>query len=335
MTGLREKLEHYLQRVWYHSEQPPWPLRGLESLYRGLLERDRRRGIAASEHPGIPVIVVGNLTVGGSGKSPLTIWLAERLLAAGYHPGVVTRGYGRQHDNLRIVDRHSAAVDVGDEALMISIRTGVPVAAAANRMAACTALREVGVNVIISDDGLQHWRLKRDLELLVIDGQRRFGNGHLLPAGPLREPAARLRVVDFVVVNGGDTRHDNEWQMVLSGDTLRRVDGDNTRLQLAELAGPSINAIAGIGHPARFFDELLAAGLSVQGTAFPDHHRYTENELAPFMGKRLLMTEKDAVKCRQFAADQDWWYLPVSAELPTAFEHQLLERLSSISGGFR
>jgi tetraacyldisaccharide 4'-kinase len=330
-----------LQRCWYRPS-PPWPLRALAALF-GLGVRWRRvayaRGLYASVRLAPAVIVVGNLTVGGAGKTPLVIWLTERLRERGIRAGVVLRGYGGRVERAReplLVERDSSPGLVGDEALLLRERTLAPVAVGRDRVRAAQLLLESGIDVVISDDGLQHLRLARAVEIVVIDGERGLGNGHLLPAGPLREPGARLARVDAIVVNGSGigaataaaANGPPVLQMQLLGDRLQPLAGTEGAVPLTSLAGRRVHAVAGIGRPQRFFEQLRAAGLEVQAHAFPDHYRYRAADLEFGDALPVLMTEKDAVKCRPFAASGRW-FLPVAASLSEAHAAQLLGVLAS------
>jgi tetraacyldisaccharide 4'-kinase len=337
----RQTLSARLQAIWYGAARPPWPLRVLSHLFATIV-RMRRDGYAQgrfhSRRLAKPVIVVGNLTVGGSGKTPLVIWLAQQLRERGLRPGVVLRGYGGSAARGRVsqlVVADSDVAVVGDEALVLRVRTGVPVAVGRDRAAAAQLLLARGVDVIIADDGLQHLRLARDFEIAVIDAGRGVGNGYLLPAGPLREPALRLSTVDAVVLNGeggegeesfGVAGVKRAFVMRLTGDWLRTLAGTEEIMALSSLAGRRVHAIAGIGNPRRFFAQLAAAGLEVVAHAFPDHHRYRAAELEFGDELPLLMTEKDAVKCRPFAA-ANRWYLPVAASFSGTDGSALLARL--------
>jgi tetraacyldisaccharide 4'-kinase len=271
-----------------------------------------------------PVLVVGNITVGGSGKTPLVIWLAAQLRAAGWTPGIVLRGYGGAAGSRRAAVRVEADSDprlVGDEALLLRQRTGVPVAVGRERVRAGRLLLGEGVDLIISDDGLQHLALARDVEIAVIDANYGLGNGYLLPAGPLREPRTRLAQVDALVINGqsaywGEALRDlaalGPFTMRLTGEWLWPLAGAGGRAALAGFAGRRVHALAGIGHPQRFFALLREAGLELIEHPFPDHHRYRGRELEFGDELPVLMTEKDAVKCRVFGA-ANRWYLPVAA----------------------
>jgi tetraacyldisaccharide 4'-kinase len=339
----RQALSARLQAIWYASTPPPWPLRVLSHLF-ALIVRLRRaayaRGVCVSRRMARAVIVVGNLTVGGSGKTPLVIWLAQRLGERGHRPGVVLRGYGGAAATGRVpclVTPDSDAAVVGDEALLLRLRTGVPVVVGRDRVAAAERLLATGVNVIIADDGLQHLRLGRDFEIAVMDATRGLGNRYLLPAGPLREPAERLSQVDAVVINGeeggaaaaalaGAGGVPAAFVMRLDGEWLRALAGTGDAVALSSLAGKRVHAVAGIGNPRRFFAQLAAAGLKVVEHAFPDHHRYRAADLEFHDGLPLLMTEKDAVKCRPFAA-ANRWYLPVSVSFAGADGEALLARV--------
>jgi tetraacyldisaccharide 4'-kinase len=276
--------------------------------------------ILRSEHPGIPVVVVGNLTVGGTGKTPLVIWIAEFLAKNGWAPGVISRGYGGSVTTPRAATIAADAAEVGDEPILISRRGSCPVWVGPDRVQVAAALRaaEPKVNVLISDDGLQHYRLRRDVEIAVVD-QRGFGNGFLLPAGPLREPRWRLKTVDTVVVHG-KTMH-------LEGDTVHRMTDANDRRPLAAFAGQKVHAVAGIGDPERFFQHLAKAGVKIVPHPFPDHHPFAPGDLAFGDDAPVLLTEKDAVKLRS-APRPNRWVLPVAAKLEPAFGAWLLGRLN-------
>jgi tetraacyldisaccharide 4'-kinase len=269
---------------------------------------------------GVPVIVVGNISVGGTGKTPFTIWLVEQLRAQGLRPGVISRGYGGKAPRYPLrVTAETDPLQCGDEPALIARRCGVPVAVAPDRVAAAQMLIDSGeVDLLIADDGLQHYRLGRDLEVCVVDGQRGLGNGALLPAGPLREPPGRLSTVDLIVVNGGRWRPETATRarivdlQLRSDEAVSLVDGE--RRPLADFRGSKVHAVAGIGHPARFFASLCNAGIEVSMHPFADHHRYVAAEV-DFGGEApVLMTEKDAVKCMAFA-QPGWWCVPAQASI--------------------
>jgi len=277
-----------------------------------------------SAHPGIPVIVVGNLTVGGSGKTPLVIWIAEFLKSKGWSPGIVSRGYGANLPEPRAATVASDAAEVGDEPILLSRRSGCPVWVGADRVRVAALLRSAhqDVNLLILDDGLQHYAMRRDLEIAVVDA-RGFGNGFLLPAGPLREPRSRLRSVDAVVSHEAKVKG---FAMKLQGGEVHRMTDARERQPLKAFAGQRVHAVAGIGDPNRFFLQLGKAGIQVLPHPFPDHHPFTPKDLEFGDGLPVLLTEKDAVKLRS-AAQPHWWVLPVSAQLDPAFGTWLLGKL--------
>lgn len=326
-------LESWLNRRWYGSKRVP-ALQPLAWLYGAAMSARRsafRRGWRRSRWAGAPVVVVGNLTVGGTGKTPLTVWLAGQLLERGLAVGLVSRGYGRASTGVRVLGAQSGWREVGDEPLLLYRRTGCATAVGRDRLAAARALIEHGAQVILADDGLQHLALERNCEIVVVDGRRGFGNGALLPAGPLREPLARLRTVDALVVNG-PAEHASlrageglgaaaPLRMELVPGEARRLVSGETR-PLADFQGP-VHAAAAIGHPERFFRELAAHGLAVLPHPFPDHHPLSAAELDFGDDRPVLMTEKDAVKCAQ-PADPRLWYLPVEARFSDADSQRLV-----------
>jgi tetraacyldisaccharide 4'-kinase len=322
-------LQRWLVRGWYGTSRNAWlrPLTILFAATTALRRQAYRKGLFAMEHPGVPVIVVGNLAVGGAGKTPLVIWLAGQLKSQGINVGVVLRGHGGRTRAPQCVTCASDPVEVGDEAVLIARRTGCLVAIGRDRPAAARLLVEQGCTVLLSDDGLQHLALARDLEIVVIDGARGLGNGALLPQGPLREPPARLGSVDAVVIHGADASGigaglAEPLSMTLAVDALRRVASDEM-VPLDMLRSAEVHAVAGIGNPARFFAQLATLGCRPREHVFADHHPYAAADLA-FEGQLpIVMTEKDAVKCRAFAADR-MYYLQVSACLPPADAARLL-----------
>jgi tetraacyldisaccharide 4'-kinase len=279
-----------------------------------------RLGLFRAERLPVPVIIVGNITVGGSGKTPLTIALASELARRGWRPGIVSRGYRAKNSAPRAVGVDDDPDAVGDEPLLLA-RTGLPVWIGANRPAAARALlaAHADCDLIIADDGLQHYALARDIEIAVIDARRGLGNGLPLPAGPLREPAARLAEMDAVVRLGDDEalRSEREFAMTLVGERFVRVNAAAVSADAVPFRSGVVHAIAGIGDPERFFARLAALGIAANCHRFPDHHRYTAADLALPGATAILMTEKDAVKCKAFADDR-YWALPVSATVEPA-----------------
>ncbi|TXH04172.1 MAG: tetraacyldisaccharide 4'-kinase [Nevskiaceae bacterium] len=313
-------LQRWLESRWYSGQPPPFWLRPLAWLY-GVIARGRRARLTAkAQRLPVPVIVVGNLSVGGTGKTPFTVWLVQRLREWGYTPGVISRGYGGHAPQYPMaVTADSDPAHCGDEPLLLARRLGVPLAVDPDRAAAGRLLlqHDPQIDVLVADDGLQHYRLARDLEICVVDGARGLGNGALLPAGPLREPPQRLREIPLCVVNGGGWRAAGVAcsDMALAMAEYRRFDG--TRAALGTLAGQRVHAVAGIGHPPRFFAQLRAQGLTVIEHPFPDHHAYVAGDLAFGDDLPVLMTEKDAVKCAAIAPPH-WAWVPVDAVIDDA-----------------
>ncbi len=322
-------MQDYLQRVWYSKNRPGLGLIGMSLLFAalvGLRRRLYRAGILPTRKLPRPVIVVGNLTVGGTGKTPLVLWLAAALRARGLRPGIISRGYGVKAKHARRVSALDSADQVGDEPHLLARRSQVPVAVGADRVAAARLL--VGeVDVLISDDGLQHYRLARDLEIVVIDGARGLGNGWWLPAGPLREDRRRLGQVDFVVSNGAGGPS-GAIRMDLRPSAVVRLS-DGRREPLSLWSGRCVHAAAGIGHPQRFFDALKVAGLKILPHALADHVTFKGAELSFGDGLPVLMTEKDAVKYQRWATPLHW-YVEVEAELASADAERLLDAVDAL-----
>lgn len=333
-----------LERSWYRAT-PAWPVIAVAllplSLVFGLAAGIRRYasrvGWLRVERLPIPVVVVGNLTAGGTGKTPLVLWLAQRLRERGFSPGIVSRGYRSEARGSVEVAPHSSAAEVGDEPLLLARASGCPVQIGADRVAAARQLLDTHphCDVLIADDGLQHYRLARDVEIAVVDGRRGHGNGFLLPAGPLREPASRLATVDAVVIHTAAGEQTDRtlaagrpvFAMQLAGDRLRNLADPAQAEDLSGFRGRRVHAIAGIGNPARFFERLAREGLEVEAHPFSDHHAYDPAELDFGDGAAVLMTEKDAVKCEGFARS-NWWALPVRAELEPGLDDLVAARLA-------
>ncbi|WP_111641911.1 tetraacyldisaccharide 4'-kinase [Marinimicrobium alkaliphilum] len=319
--------------AWYGKRR--WtllllPLTGLFCVLSGLRGHWLKR---RQQRLAVPVVVVGNISVGGTGKTPLLIALTRHLQAQGYRPGIISRGYGARPPAYPfLVEPESPVAEAGDEPLAIARETGAPVAIDPDRVAAGRALIAQGCTLLLSDDGLQHYRLARQLEIAVVDGQRLLGNGWRLPVGPLREPAERLNQVDLVVLNSPQAGalaalslrcpQARIQPMQIVPGQWRRVS-DDTPLALEEWRpANAVDAIAGIGNPARFFDTLTQLGLPIKAHAFADHQTYSAENLAFVRGRALVMTAKDAVKCRALArqwGEQEWYYLAVSAEPHACF----------------
>lgn len=280
----------------------------------------------------VPVVIVGNITLGGTGKTPLVIHLANELKKNGYHPGIVTRGYGSKVIGAAEVNPKSNTDEVGDEPILIQKRTRMPVFVSKDRVMAAKALikKYKKIDVILSDDGIQHYRLMRDVEVIVIDGTRKFGNGYLLPAGPLREPIYKLNDVDIIVCNHKKVI-DGSYLMKYKREVLINLK-TNQEISLNKIRLGNIHAIAGIGNPDLFFNDLKSLGLVFDSSAYKDHYRFTKKDFKTMNDKNIIMTEKDAVKCEKFAQD-NFWYLPVSAEINSKFIDVILKKLKHISHG--
>ena len=345
----RDRLAQELPRLWFRPRLSPrlWPLVPLSWLFRVVVAVRRwlySQGVLSSLRLPVPVIVVGNLTVGGSGKTPLTLWVVEGLRAAGYRPGVLSRGYGGDVERVVEVSPSSDAAVVGDEPLLLAQRNGVPVFVGQDRVAAGNALlaRHPQCDVLVTDDGLQHYRLARCVELVVFDS-RGVGNGRLLPAGPLREPLGRLQAVTAVVCNGGVANPPvvpasilsagvPHFSMRLSGTRFIALDDSQRTCVAEDLKGKKLYALAGIGDPSRFFSQLASLGLEFSAHPFPDHRRYRAEDLAFARDGVLLMTEKDAVKCRGLTLPETW-VLPVDARIEdnsdgASLLNRILEKLN-------
>ncbi|XYJ09398.1 tetraacyldisaccharide 4'-kinase [Telluria sp. B2] len=331
-------LESTLTRAWLRRGPLACALWPLSLLFRALAALRAalfRAGVLKSGRLPVPVIVVGNIFIGGTGKTPLTIWLAEALLRAGLRPGVISRGHGSEGEIPRAVTLDSDTRAVGDEPLLIARRTRVPVFVGRKRFEAGRALLAAhpDVDVLITDDGLQHYALARDVEVILFDG-RGVGNGWLLPAGPLREPPSRRR--DFTVVNAPELTPQlaravggQPFRMQLAGDMAERLRDPGERTPLADFAGRRILAAAGIGNPGRFFAMLRGAGLSFAELALPDHYDFREDPFAAVDADVILITEKDAVKCGQLENlkhDPRLWVVPVTARIDAALAEQIVEK---------
>ena len=340
-------MQSFLVKAWY--KKSIWLVLLLPfSIVFGWLAKRRRNkfesGDSAVWKSNIPVIVIGNITVGGTGKTPLVIYLATLLKEQGYKPGIVSRGYESKTAQFPQWVTPTTSVDKsGDEALVIARNTDCPVVIDPDRPRAIQTLLESNdCNIIISDDGLQHYAMGRDIEIAVLDGQRGLGNGWLLPAGPLREKPSRLREVDLVVVTGyksnaviGKARQYNNrvYPMELQSSelvSLGKTSNNESCALNAVTSGQTVHAVAGIGNPQRFFDSLIQAGFAIIPHVFPDHHDYSKEDLHFDDDLEIIMTEKDAVKCHNIAPDNAW-YLKIEPILPDDFNNELLTRLSRIT----
>lgn len=312
---------------WYKKSVLAYLLQPAALIYRaivGLRKKAYLKGWLASKKISVPVIIVGNLTVGGTGKTPLVIWLAEFLQQQGFKPGIISRGYGGKGPFPQLVLPHSNPNLVGDEPVLIAKKALVPMVVAPDRVAAAEHLLRnfSACDIIISDDGLQHYALQRDLEIVVIDGQRRFGNELCLPAGPLREPLSRLKEVDFMICNG--IARPGEYGFDLKQGTAYHLENPEYLKPITEFK--TVHAIAGIGNPPRFFEALRAQGVQVIEHAFSDHYHFTKEDILFSDDLPVLMTEKDGVKCQAFA-DSRHWCVPVSLVMEAKFIEVLQQKL--------
>ena len=335
-----------VDRLWYGRGRPLALLTPLAWLYRAVSESRRRKAWQArNESLPVPVVVVGNITAGGTGKSPLTARLVQRMKQEGWKPVILSRGYGGKSNHYPLLVSEGTSPGVsGDEPLMLAQATGCPVVVDPERCRGAAWALENGLgDVLICDDGLQHYRLPRDIELAVFDARRGIGNGAIIPVGPLREPVERLGSVDFVILNGagfpeaGETLdsfagvdHPGIHAMELVPSALVNLNSGETAPP-EKLKGKPVRAVAGIGNPGRFFDTLRGLGAHVNEVPFPDHHHFRPEDLASGALEWLVMTAKDAVKCRGFAPDNAW-VLTVEARVSEPFEQRFIERLRECSG---
>ena len=334
-------MQGWLNRRWYG---PPGTCAALEPLARlyGAVVAARRRRAAAAPVLDAPVIIVGNLTVGGTGKTPLTVWLAQQSRRQGWPAGLISRGYGGSAGDVRVLQRDADWREVGDEPLILARRSDCVTAVGRERTEAARAVIARGARIVISDDGLQHLRLTRQCTIVVADGARGFGNGRLLPAGPLREPLERLASADALVINGASEHPSLRAAAAYFPPLVLRMDlvpgeavalASGERRTLESFCASSVHAVAGIGHPQRFFQALRARGLKVLEHPFPDHHPLTPAELQFGDAHPVLMTEKDAVKCAHLA-DPRLWFVPVEAVFSEADAAGLLELLKRTAASF-
>jgi len=331
-----KKTENLLQQAWYKKSSWIYLLLPLSWLFK-ILSLIRKFILVkyVQKKLSVPVIVVGNISVGGTGKTPLIIELVKFLIAQGHRPGVVSRGYGANALQVPyLLNDQSTAFEAGDEPLLIYRSTQSPVCIAPDRFAAATKLVEQGCTIVLSDDGMQHYALARHLEIAVVDGARLFGNEHLLPAGPPREPASRLKDVDFVVVNGGEGRDfsamlDAPYFMSVEPIAWKElVSQKEYSLQKADFMQP-VYAVAGIGNPNRFFQSLQALNINFKPCPYPDHHNFTKENFIDFGNNVVVMTEKDAVKCENFV-QPNWYSLIVGARLQDEFWANFQSKLSTL-----
>ncbi|MGJ8524612.1 Tetraacyldisaccharide 4'-kinase [Halomonadaceae bacterium LMG 33818] len=330
-------LGDYIQQAWYTKARWLVVLRPLESLYRAVVNRRRtayETRTDSQRSTGVPVIVVGNITVGGTGKSPLAAWLVNHLSEKGWKPGIVSRGYGGTSKHYPLsVTSSTPPSEAGDEPVMLAAQTGVPVAVDPHRPRAVALLADQGCDIVVSDDGLQHYAMERALELVVIDGARGLGNQRCLPEGPLREPVSRLQSVDAVIVNGPTQppvfTHPNLFHAAITPVHFRSLMSDNTFPLSPIPLKPPTHAVAGIGHPQRFFQTLSELGVEFMPKTFPDHHDFSESDLHFDDNGDIVMTAKDAIKCVRMS-DPCLWALDVRLQPDALFIDWLDDRLDAI-----
>lgn len=330
----KSKLHILINETWYSKNTLTHFLRPLSLLFCGIVAIRKSLyslKILKQTKLNVPVIVVGNITVGGTGKTPLVIWIANFLKENGFTPGIVSRGYlGKAKSWPQQVRHDSDPVIVGDEAILIARQAQCPMAVGPNRVDAAQALLKYSnCDIIISDDGLQHYALQRTIEVVVIDGVRRFGNGFCLPAGPLREAANRIDKADFIVTNGIASQ--GEFAMLYAGKELVNLLDSNVKLMLSAFRDKKVHAVSAIGNPQRFFDFLRSQGLEVVEHSFPDHYMYKQDDIVFNDDHAVLMTEKDAVKCQRYDI-KNCWYLPIVVEMKKEFGLRLLDKIGESDG---
>jgi tetraacyldisaccharide 4'-kinase len=334
---LRFKLaiHRFVDEIWYEKNFWQYLLVPFAFVYGGLVRARKlvyQSGALSVFRASVPVLVVGNVSIGGTGKTPLTIWLAAKLTEFGFKPGIVCGGYrGRANSWPQQVRVDSDNYVVGDEAIILAANTSVPVVAGPDRGNAVKALLEkYDVDFVLSDDGMQHYSLARDIEIAVINGVRRLGNGKIIPAGPLRESGKRLKEVDMIVCNGIPAR--GEFAMNYRAEELRKLGGAGHAILLQSFSEKHVHAVAGIGNPESFFSLLESLGFLLEKHVFPNHHFYEERDIAFDDGMPIVMTEKDAVKCVRLK-NENMWYLPLKVELSLAFEERLKSILKGLFSG--
>jgi len=335
---VRQKIENYFTKLWYHKEKAPMVLLGLSKIFntqRKRREQKLKKRWNTDNCLSVPVLIVGNLTVGGTGKTPIVQFLIKNLREYGFTVGVISRGYGGSigAKPYKILDEHSTAAEVGDEAFMLYKLSSIPFAVGPKRHAVAQALlkQHPEIDLIISDDGLQHYYLQRDVEIVIVDGERGFGNAQLLPAGPLREPLSRLESVDLVLVNGlanhASLKALNLLKFELKSKSLKRLNSSGEVCELQKFYGQTVHAFAGIGNPERFFRLLESMGLDVIRHSLADHARMPMSFFTEHKNDIVVMTEKDAVKYPTVFAE-NFWYLPVEAKFSSDTHNTVLQVIS-------
>lgn len=320
----------WLTDSWYQPRPLRWLLSPLSAIFRLLIALRKlcyHLDIFKKVRINVPVIIIGNISVGGTGKTPFVIWLVQQLQQQGFKPGIISRGYGGHSDTYPVsVHKDSIPSIVGDEPVIIARQTGCPMVVSPKRVEAANYLLEqYDCDVIISDDGLQHHALVRDLEIVIVDAEREFGNQCCLPAGPLREPLSRLKTVDFIVYNGKTDKQ--EFKMALTASQAINLLDSTITKDLTTFTNQEIHAVAGIGNPKRFFNLLTKFAIKVIPHAFDDHYAFKKEDICFNDDKHILMTEKDAVKCQPFA-DNNMWYIPITASVSGNLDTLIIQKLA-------
>ena len=317
---------------WYKPQLTRWLLSPFSALYRLVIALRKRcylLGIFKQHRVPVPVIIVGNISVGGTGKTPFVIWLTQQLQQQGFKPGIISRGYGGNANNYPLeVDKDSDPAIVGDEPILIARQTSAPMVVSPKRIDAANYLLEHHhCDLIIADDGLQHYALARNIEIVIVDAERQFGNQFCLPAGPLREPLSRLQSVDFIVYNGKTNHPSDAFNMTLSTKLAVNLSDNRISKELTEFSGQDIHAVAGIGNPTRFFNQLTAFAINVIPHEFNDHHPFQKEDIHFNDTKTILMTEKDAVKCQHLASN-NMWYVPIEVTVSGNLDQLIIQKLA-------
>jgi len=334
-----------LDRLWYGPKKPLWPLLPFSYLYLLIIKLRQLFYLFLFKPKSlvVPMVVIGNITAGGTGKTPLLIYLGKLLQEAGYKPGIISRGYGGNHHMPVIVQTNSDPKTVGDEALLIHYQLQCPIVVGKNRYLAAKKLVAMGnIDIILSDDGLQHYGLVRDLEIAVMDSVRQGGNGAYLPVGPLREPLTRLNKVDFLILNTGISKQSTSplvkkitkkpYLMHYTFKNLYQITQPEMLLALADLKEKTVHAVAGIGDPNRFFKQLIVYGLKIIPHAYPDHHVFQKEDIEFFDENYVIMTEKDAIKCKELS-DRRHLALAIDAVPDQNFSTEFLKRIEGLKHG--
>lgn len=322
---------NWVEKGWYQQHKWTYLLLPLTALF-WLLSAIRRRlfqlGLKKSYNISAPVIVVGNITVGGTGKTPFVIWLTQHLIKQGLKPGIINRGYGSQiGENNLIVTAQNSAFEVGDEAKLISLKTQVPVAVGSDRIKSAELLLAQGCDILLCDDGLQHYKLQRDLEIILIDGSRQLGNQCLLPSGPLREGKWRLKTTDFVIQNGAKSLVYTDYYFTTQAQEPAPLLADQKQTFNYQC---QYDAVCAIGNPQRFYQSLADKKIQLlEKYTFIDHHQFSLSDFSQVKGSGIIMTEKDAVKCSDFA-QPNWWYLPISIQPDQFFIEKLDQQIINL-----